>query len=280
MKRLNGRTAAITGAASGIGRALAVALATEGCDLALSDINEEGLTRTAGLVEKTGLDVTTTVVDVADRDAVHAWADATVEYFGEVHMIFNNAGVSLAAAVDDMSYEDFEWLMDINFWGVVHGTKAFLPHIREAGEGHVVNISSIFGIVASPTQSAYNAAKFAVRGFTESLRAELEYEKSPIGCTVVHPGGVKTNIVEDARFGGTGAVGRSPEQIIAEFNDDLARITPGDAAAQILNAVKKDRGRVLVGLDAFLMEKVQRLLPSGYIKGVVSVMRRKYASES
>jgi butyryl-CoA dehydrogenase len=279
MKTYERKVAAITGAASGIGRALAKALAVEGASLALSDVDEQELERTAVIARREDADVTTTVVDVADREAVHAWADATQEHFGRINLIFNNAGVSLSATVEAMDYQDFEWLMDINFWGVVHGTKAFMPHLRASGEGHVVNISSIFGIVAMPTQSAYNAAKFAVRGFTESLRAELDYEDGPVSATSVHPGGVKTNIVNAARFGGTGALGRAPDQIIEEFNEELARLTPEEAADQILKGVRRDKRRVLVGGDAKVLEKLQRLTGSSYIGGVVGMMRRKYAKD-
>jgi hypothetical protein len=276
MKSYEGKVAAITGAASGIGRALAVSLAEQGCDLALSDIEGDELEKTAALARREGADVTTTWVDVADQEAVFDWADAVVDHFGRVNLVFNNAGVSVSATVEALDYEDFEWLMDINFWGVVHGTKAFMPYLRDSGEGHVVNLSSLFGIIALPTQSAYNASKFAVRGFTESLRAELDYEDGPVSCTSVHPGGVKTNIANSARIGGTGVLERSPSDIVEEFNNELARLSPEKAAEQILEAVRKDRRRVLVGGDARLLEKLQRLLPSRYIGGIVGIMKRKY----
>ena len=279
MKDFNGKVAAITGAASGIGRALAKALAVEGADLALSDVNEEEVEKTAAIARRENVEVTATAVDVADREAVHAWADATREHFGRVNLIINNAGVSLSAAVEDMEYEDFEWLMNINFWGVVYGTKAFLPHLRASGEGHIVNLSSLFGLIAIPTQSAYNASKFAVRGFTESLRAELDYEGGPVSATSVHPGGVKTNIANDGRFGGTGPMDRSPDEIIKEFNKELARISPEEAAQQILRGVRADKRRVLVGGDAKVLEKVQRLTGSSYIGGLVGVLKRKYAKD-
>ncbi|MGM0557612.1 MAG: SDR family NAD(P)-dependent oxidoreductase [Myxococcota bacterium] len=276
MKNFDGKVAAITGAASGIGRSLAVALAEQGCDLALSDIQEQEMGETAALARRQGAEVTATVVDVAEREAVERWADAVADHFGRVNLIFNNAGVSVSATVEGLDYEDFEWLMDINFWGVVHGTKAFMPYLRESGEGHVINISSLFGIIALPTQSAYNASKFAVRGFTESLRAELDYEEGPVSCTSVHPGGVKTNIANAARIGDTGVLERSPGDIAEEFNNELARLSPEDAAEQILDAVRADRRRVLVGGDAKILEKLQRLMPSGYIGGVVGMMKRKY----
>jgi NAD(P)-dependent dehydrogenase (short-subunit alcohol dehydrogenase family) len=276
MESFENRVIAITGAAGGIGRALAVEFATRGAHLALSDIMADELDQTCEMVREHGAEVESTVLDVAEREAVYAWADAVVESFGRVNMIVNNAGVSVTASVDELTYEDFEWLMSINFWGVVYGTKAFLPHLRTAGEGHIVNISSIFGIVAMPSQAAYNAAKFAVRGFTESLRGELELGEEPVSATSVHPGGVKTNIVRSARFADTGAMERTAEQIVAEFEDELARLSPAEAALEIITAVQKNKRRVLVGRDARLIDKLQRLMPSGYVGAVVRLFRRRY----
>ena len=201
MKQFEGRVAAITGAGSGIGRALAENLGAQGAHLALSDVNESGLADTVARCEGKGVRVTSQRVDVADRPAVEAWADSVVEDHDKVNLIVNNAGVALGATVESMSYEDFEWLMSINFWGVVYGTKAFLPHLKASGEGHVVNVSSVFGLVSIPTQSAYNAAKFAVRGFTDALRIELEIDPCGVSATTVHPGGIATNIAKDARMG-------------------------------------------------------------------------------
>ncbi len=194
MKSFQNKVAAVTGAASGIGRALAIDLAQRGCRLAISDVNEAGLAETADLARAAGAEVAQQLVDVADRQAVQAWADSTAAEYGQVNLVFNNAGVALAASVKSLEYEDFEWLMGINFWGVVHGTKSFLPHLLEAGEGHIVNVSSVFGLAGFPGQSAYNAAKFAVRGFTDSLREELEMMNCGVSATCVHPGGIKTNI--------------------------------------------------------------------------------------
>src|ERR1700728_3460221 len=199
MKEFSGRVAAITGAGSGIGRALAHALARQGAHLALSDIDDPSLAETVAQCEGVGVKITSQHLDVADRHAVYAWADQVVADHGTVILIINNAGVALGATVESVSYEDFEWLMNINFWGVVFGTKAFLPYLKQSGEGHVVNLSSVFGLISVPSQSAYNAAKFAVRGFTDTLRMELEIEDANVSVTTVHPGGIKTNIARNAR---------------------------------------------------------------------------------
>lgn len=276
MKSFDGRVAAITGAGSGIGRALAADLARRGAHLALSDIDEVGLAETVAQCEGRGVKVTSQRLDVADRAAVFAWADQVVVDHGKVNLVFNNAGVALAATVAGESYEDFEWLMGINFWGVVHGTKAFLPHLEASGDGHVVNLSSVFGLVSIPGQSAYNAAKFAVRGFTDSLRMELEIQGSCVSSTTVHPGGIKTNIARAARSdpsmdelaGGEGA---------AEEFEKLFLTSPRKAARQILKAVERDKRRVLVGPDAKLFDLFARLPAGLYQRGLVNGMRRQRA---
>jgi len=272
MKELRDRVAAVTGAASGIGRALAIELAREGCHLALSDVDEDGLRETAGQAAEAGAKVRTDRVDVADRAAVHAWADAVAEDQGRVNLIVNNAGVALAATVEAMKYEDLEWLMGINFWGVVHGTKAFLPHLKAADEGHVVNVSSVFGMIGVPTQSAYNAAKFAVRGFTEALREELEIEGSPVSATSVHPGGIRTNIAANSRLGEVDGRMPSREEAVEQF-ERLARTSPEDAAKRIVKGVKRNERRVLIGMDARLIDGMQRLFPTAYQRLLITLGR-------
>lgn len=269
-----GNVAAITGAGSGIGRALALALVKEGCDLALSDINESALQETAQRVQASGVKVHIQKLDVADRDAVYQWADAVASHYGKVNMIFNNAGVSLSETVESMSYDNFEWLMNINFWGVVYGTKAFLPYLKQSGNGHIINISSVFGIIGVPTQSAYNAAKFAVRGFTESLREEMAISGYPVQVTCVHPGGIKTNIVRSSRIGDVGNMGPKEKHKAVKQFDAMARTTPEEAARIILAGVRANAPRILIGTDAKVIDTVQRLMPTGYQKILIWTTRR------
>jgi len=267
MKSFKDKVAAITGAASGMGRELAVELAKQGCHVALSDVNEAGLAETAALARAHGVKVTAQKLDVAQRAAVYAWADQVVADHGKVNLIFNNAGVALGSTVDGMSYEDFEWLMGINFWGVVYGTKAFLPHLKAAGEGHIINTSSIFGIGGIPSQSAYNAAKFAVRGFTESLRQELDMARCGVSATSVHPGGIKTNIARSARFSADMKQFTGAEEGKSKANFEKLFITSAsDAARIILGAVRSNSRRVLVGPDAKAFDAMVRFLPSSYQK--------------
>ena len=266
MKNFNNKVAAITGAASGMGRTLALNLAAQGCHLALSDVNAKGLAETAHMVGKLGVKVTTAAVNVADRAQMEAWADQVVEDHGRVNLLFNNAGVALGATIDIVKPEDFEWIMGINFWGVVWGTKAFLPHLKVAGEGHIVNASSLFGLLAVPTQGTYNASKFAVRGFTEALRQELDMEACGVSATCVHPGGIRTNIAMAARIDPSMAAktGIDAEAARKRF-DQLLNTTSADSAAkQILRAVQRNQRRVLVGPDAKFLDKVVRLFGASY----------------
>jgi len=274
MKSFEGKVAAITGAGSGIGRELAIALAEQGTELALSDVNPTSLAETAGCCETFGVRVSVSTVDVANRPAVYAWAETVVRDHGRVNLIFNNAGVGLGSTLEDVSYEDFEWLMAINFWGVVYGTKAFLPHLRASAEGHVVNISSVFGITAAPANGCYNAAKFAVRGFTEALRQELELMNAPVSATCVHPGGIKTNIAQNARYSGSlaalGFHGQSSRSAIEKTFITSARV----AARTILRGVQRNRRRVLVGRDAHAIDLLVRLAPACSQRLIVALARR------
>lgn len=266
MKTFQNKVAAITGAASGIGRALAIELASRGCHLSLSDVNTDALAETAQAAGAHGVKVTTAALDVADRDAIYAWADRTDADHGPANLVFNNAGVALGASIEGASDEDLHWIMDINYWGVVHGTRAFLPQLRASGEGHVINISSVFGIAAVPSQGAYNATKFAVRGFTECLRQELEIARAPVSATCVHPGGIKTNIARAARFDTESMqalTGRGSDDAKARF-EKLFRTTAESAARTILRGVERNARRVLIGADAHAIDLTVRLMPTAY----------------
>ncbi|MFL6145655.1 MAG: SDR family NAD(P)-dependent oxidoreductase [Labedaea sp.] len=267
MKEFAGKVAVITGAGSGIGRALALELAEHGARLALSDVDMVGLTETAEWCAKAGAEVRHYQLDVADRAAVLANAEQVAGDFGVVNLVVNNAGVALLATVAEMSWEDLEWVMNVDYWGVVHGTKAFLPHLLASGDGHVVNLSSVFGLIGVPTQSAYNSAKFAVRGFTEALRQEMLVARAPVRVTCVHPGGIRTNIVRNARGGDA-----NPEEASRRFHR-IAHTSPEQAARIILRGVRRDRPRILVGPDAYVIDALPRLLGPLYQRVGVAVAR-------
>jgi len=275
MKDFKNKVAAITGAGSGMGRSLAVNLANRGCHVALSDINEKGLAETVALLNGSGVKVTSQRLDVSDKAAVFAWADQVAKDHGKVNLIFNNAGVALGSAVDGGSYEDLEWIMNINFWGVVHGTKAFLPYLKDSGEGHIINTSSVFGLMGVPSQSAYNASKFAVRGFTEALRQELEMARVNVSATSVHPGGIKTNIARAARMDQSVTnLGLSTNS--TEKFEKLFSTTADEAAEVIIKGVEKNQRRVLIGKDAIAIDLMVRLLPSAYQKLVSLSSKRMH----
>ena len=265
MKSFNDKVAAITGAGSGIGRYLAINLAKQGCHVALSDVNEIGLAETVDQLSNYEVKVTSQKLDVADKDAFYAWADKVVADHGKVNLIFNNAGVALGSSVEGMSYEDLKWIMDINFWGVVYGTKAFLPHLKAAGEGHIINTSSVFGLAGIPSQSAYNASKFAVRGFTESLRQELDLQKCGVSASSVHPGGIKTNIAQSARFSSNMKDLIGQDEDAAKANFEQLFITTADRASRvIIKGVKGNKRRILIGPDARMIDWGVRMLPAIY----------------
>ncbi len=260
MKIDNSTVAVVTGAASGIGRALAIRLAAEGAQLAICDVNEAELKETARLAIKPGVKISTHVVDVSDRERMRAFVSEVVAEHGRAHLIINNAGVALGGTFEEATIEDFEWLLGINLWGVIYGTKLFLPLLRQQPRGHIVNISSVFGIIAPPGQSAYATSKFAVRGFTESLRHELK--GSNITVTAVHPGGIRTNIARNARAG----AGADPSEVEKgiEFFDKVARTLPENAADVIVRGVMTDKEKILIGSDAWVIDKIQRLMPVRY----------------
>ena len=259
-----GKKAVVTGAGSGIGRALAQQFNREGCDVYISDINPETLAETVASLDPDAAQVHSAIIDVADRAAVHGWADEIEAATGHVDIVINNAGVALTALVEECDYDNLEWLMNINFWGVVHGTQAFLPLLRKSAQGHVVNISSVFGMIGVPTQSAYNAAKFAVRGYTEAFRQETAGTNVHVCC--VHPGGISTNIARDAR----GKDSRSAQERDAEFRK-MTRTSPESAAAQIIRAIEKRKPRLLIGADAKLISLVTRLFPVSYTRLVAAL---------
>jgi NAD(P)-dependent dehydrogenase (short-subunit alcohol dehydrogenase family) len=262
--KLRGRTAVITGAASGIGRGTALALAKRGCNLALADLDEAGLAETAALAEAHAVKVSRHRLDVADRAAVAAFPDIVLAAHGRVDLLFNNAGVAIGGTFEQVAEEDFDWLMEINFWGVVRMTRAFLPLLRSSGQARIVNVSSIFGIIAPPGQTAYCASKFAVRAFSESLRRELEAEGAKIGVTVVHPGGVATSIARNARP--PRGVNDIDLEAQKERFDKFLTMPPVKAGEIIVAGVEKDRPRILVGNDARFMAIVERMAPVSYWK--------------
>ena len=260
--RLEGRTAVITGAGGGIGRAIAVSLANRGCHLALADIDEAGLVETADLVRVNGVRVSRHRVDVADRIAVAEFPNLVVAEHAGVDVLVNNAGVAVGGTFEQVSDEDFEWLFEVNFWGVVRMTRAFLPLLRASDDARVVNLSSVYGLIAPPEQVAYAASKFAVRGFSEALRHELE--GSGVGVTVVHPGGVATSIAEKARM----PAGVSDEEIARRLKRyrKLLRLPPELAGETIVRGIERRQPRVLIGSDAKVISLVTRLLPVSYWK--------------
>ena len=259
---LTGRTAVVTGAAGGIGRAIAVSLARRGCNLALADIDEAGMSGTAEMVQGNGINVSRHHLDVGDRVAVAEFAGIVADEHGGVDVLVNNAGVAIGGTFEQVSDEDFEWLFEINFWGVVRMTRAFLPMLRASEDARVVNLSSVYGLVAPPEQAAYAASKFAVRGFSEALRHELE--GSGIGVSVVHPGGVATSIAENARV----PAGATEEEIArrrAKYRK-LLRLPPEIAGETIVRGIERRQSRILIGSDAKAISLIARLFPVSYWK--------------
>jgi NADP-dependent 3-hydroxy acid dehydrogenase YdfG len=270
MQGFAGKVAAVTGAGSGIGQALAIELARSGAKLAISDVNTEGLAATEERLKAIGAPVKADRLDVTEREAFELYADSVVGHFGKVNQIYNNAGIAFAGDVEVSQFKDIERVMDVDFWGVVNGTKVFLPHLIASGDGHVINVSSIFGLFSVPGQAAYNAAKFAVRGFTEALRQEMAVAGHPVKVTTVHPGGIKTGIVRNM----TAAEGIDLNELAQTFDKKLASTSPQKAARIILDGVRKNKARVLVGPDAKALDVIVRVTGSGYQRLFSTVMSR------
>ncbi len=266
MSRFAKRTAVVTGAASGIGRALTWELAARGATLAISDVDDAGLGETAKRARQMGATIRCDRLDVTDRDAVLRYADT----FDDVHLVINNAGIAFTGDVIELAFTDIERVMDVDFWGVVHGTKAFLPHLIASGDGTLVNVSSVLGLLAAPSQGAYNAAKFAVRGFTEALRQEMLVAGHPVRVICVHPGGVKTPIARNAGA----AEGRDAAALSAFFDQRVARTSPERAARTIMRAAERGRARVLVGPDAHVLDILVRLAGPAYQRVGAALAKR------
>ncbi|MFD3510259.1 SDR family NAD(P)-dependent oxidoreductase [Nocardia sp. NPDC058666] len=259
MRQFAGRTVVVTGAGSGIGQALALRFADAGARLALADLDGAGLEQTVRQTRNLGAEVSARVIDVTDRSGVFGWAADVAQRFGAVHVVINNAGVSFTGEIERTEFADLERVMDVNFWGVVNGTKAFLPHLIASGDGHLVNVSSVFGLAAFPGQGAYCAAKFAVRGFTEALRMELRAQDQPVQVTCVCPGGVKTALVRNS----SAAADIDVDVLAAAFDRDPG-VSAHSAAATIFAGVRAGRSRVLIGRDAWLIDLTQRVFGAGY----------------
>ena len=260
--------AVVTGAASGIGRALAVRLAEEKiAGIAICDVNEQGLTETAEMASQSGVPVSAHPLDVSKLDRVEKLKAEVLERHGRVTHLINNAGVGLFGTFEQISLEDFEWLMSINFWGVVYGCKVFLPVLKQQETGHIVNISSVFGLVAPPEQTAYCASKFAVRGFSEALRHELE--GTNVRVSSVHPGGIKTNIARNSRVGADTPESFKPQGV--EFFDSVAATSPEKAAETILKGIKAKNPRILIGKDASAISAFARLFPKRYLRVIEKI---------
>lgn len=260
MKDFRGKVVVITGAGSGMGRDIAVKLARRGARLAISDVTPDGLAVTEKLVTEAGAEVHSQLLNVAEREAVLTYADTVAEHFGVVNVVFNNAGIAHHGEIERTEFKDIERVMDVDYWGVVNGTKAFLPHVIASGDGHIVNTSSLFGLLAEPGQAAYNSAKFAVRGFTEALRQEMIIAKHPVEVSCVHPGGIKTAIARNATVSGD----HDQKATAAFFDRYLARMTSEDAAEVIIEGVRKNKARILVGTDAKILDLSVRLVASKY----------------
>lgn len=270
MQGFTGKVAVVTGAGSGIGQALALELGRSGAKLAISDVDTDGLAQTEQQLTAIGAPVKADRLDVTEREAFISYADDVNNHFGKVNQIYNNAGIAFTGDVEVSQFSDIERVMDVDFWGVVNGTKAFLPHLIASGDGHVVNISSLFGLFSTPGHAAYSAAKFAVRGFTEALCQEMLRAGHPVRVTCVHPGAIKTAIARN----GTAVDGVDVTDLAAEFDEKVAKTSAEDASRIILHGVRRNKARVLVGAGAKSMDLIVRLTGSGYQRILAGVARR------
>jgi len=274
MTQISGAACLVTGAASGIGKALARELVVRGCDVAIADHDVEGLKALAGeLGVRADRKVSVHAIDVANRRQMEALADTVISAHPGLNIVINNAGVALFGQFHEIDLADMDWLMNINFWGVVYGTRYFLPHLARRREAHIVNLSSIFGIIAPPGQTAYCAAKFAVRGFSEALRHELDVARSPVRLTVVHPGGVSTSIARNSRVGTLVPDNHEQAEMIERF-EKLVQTSPQAAARRIVIGIERNEPRILIGTDARRADLAQRLLPASYWKVIARSLEK------
>ena len=271
MQGFAGKVAVVTGAGSGMGAELAVQLGRHGASVAISDVDTEGLAVTEGRLKAIGAPVKSDRLDVAERESFLLYADDVKNHFGKVNQIYNNAGIAFSGDIEVTQFKDIERVMDVDYWGVVNGTKAFLPHLIASGDGHVINTSSIFGLFSVPGQAAYNSAKFAVRGFTEALRQEMILAGHPVKVTSVHPGGIKTAIARNS----TAAEGLDTASMAEWFDTKMARLSSERAAEIILDGVAKGKAKVLVGADAKILDVFVRVTGSGYQR-VLSTLASRF----
>ncbi len=277
MKELKNKVVALTGAGAGIGRALACALADEGCALAMSDVDPKGLKETENILKQKNANVTSHIVDVSDKDQMYQFASDVAAKHGRVHMIINNAGVSVNQYLEDITYEDFEWILGINLWGVVYGSKAFLPYLKKEATAHIVNLSSCNGFFVYPSLGAYCTTKYAVSAFTQTLRIELS--ETPVNVSCVMPGGIKTDMAMHSRFYRSVDPSMTKEEASDAFKKYMAFTSPEKAADIIISGIKKNKAVILVGPDAYFYNILKRLFPVSF-ESFFAFISRKSANLS